>query len=205
MRLIAFWTWASNGNWMRLWQSCRNSGAQGSSQPRRRCHPTNQRPRQLLESSVSTCWADGCPLWPLYQEAVEALSRAGLRNPMRVQVAVASKPTGKGVEGQAQGGQVTPSSLSIYYLLCEADGKLGQLVHFLRAHRKEKVIVYFLTCAVVDFYLVRESQPIPFPTRLVSVSPPALTSHLSVLLFSRRHWTVLRPLWVSTFTASTGE
>lgn len=86
-------------------------------------------------------------------EAVEALSRAGLRNPMRVQVAVASKPTGKGGEGQAQGGQVTPSSLSIYYLLCEADGKLGQLVHFLRAHRKEKVIVYFLTCAVVDFYL----------------------------------------------------
>lgn len=84
-------------------------------------------------------------------EAVGALARAGLRNPVRVNVAV-SHPTaqnGSGADGctdggadaadggaggvAAQGGQVTPSSLDIGYLVCESTEKLGQLVALLQA------------------------------------------------------------------------
>lgn len=39
----------------------------------------------------------------------------------------------------------------LQYMLCEATEKLPQLVAFLQAHAAEKVIVYFLTCACVDF------------------------------------------------------
>ena len=41
--------------------------------------------------------------------------------------------------------------LSIQYMMCEADQKLEQLIIFLREHRTEKIIVYFLTCSCVDF------------------------------------------------------
>ncbi|KIZ00196.1 hypothetical protein MNEG_7763 [Monoraphidium neglectum] len=77
-------------------------------------------------------------------EAVEALTRAGLRNPVRVAVAVAAAPAPaaaaaaargkKGKEGEAAaaeaagaGDQVTPASLQLQYLICEVDEKMGQL------------------------------------------------------------------------------
>ncbi|KAK9812827.1 hypothetical protein WJX72_004361 [[Myrmecia] bisecta] len=97
-------------------------------------------------------------------EAVEALAHAGLRNPVRVNVAVKAKPmqqkapAGSQSEGGggAGGGQAdtqrTPSSLSIQYTICESAEKLPQLVKFLQEHEDQKVIVYFLTCACVDFY-----------------------------------------------------
>jgi len=47
--------------------------------------------------------------------------------------------------------QKTPMGLSIQYMMCEADQKLEQLIIFLREHRTEKIIVYFLTCSCVDF------------------------------------------------------
>jgi hypothetical protein len=77
------------------------------------------------------------------QEAVEALTRAGLRNPVRVAVAVtdapppapaaggkkAAKGGGGGGTGDAgDGGRVTPATLQLQYVLCEVDEKLGQLV-----------------------------------------------------------------------------
>lgn len=93
-------------------------------------------------------------------EAVQALARAGLRNPVRVNVAVSAAPppagtSKKGAAGKAAasgaaaaaaaaagagGGaaaavdsqQRTPSSLSITYLTCESHQKFAQLVKFLQ-------------------------------------------------------------------------
>lgn len=79
------------------------------------------------------------------QEAVEALVRAGLRNPFRVNVAVTARDGGAST-------QKTPSTLHIEYLFAENSAKLGQALAFLRAHAHQKVIVYFLTCASVDYF-----------------------------------------------------
>ncbi len=86
---------------------------------------------------LSCCPAACAGLFSATQtEAVEALARAGLRNPVRVNVAV-SQPAvpsaadgGAGAGGQSQG-QKTPSSLDIQYLVCEGTEKLAQLVTFL--------------------------------------------------------------------------
>ncbi|KAI8465769.1 MAG: DEAD-domain-containing protein [Monoraphidium minutum] len=93
-------------------------------------------------------------------EAVEALTRAGLRNPVRVAVAVAAAdvPGGAAAAGAAGGGgggegggtQVTPAGLSLQYVVCDVDEKMGQLIAFLAAHTDAKAIVYFLTCACVE-------------------------------------------------------
>jgi len=108
-------------------------------------------------------------------EAVEALARAGLRNPVRVAVAVTSvtrepngeehgkeqstkKRKGGDAHEEACGGgtqqQVTPSSLRIQYSLVDPGAKISQLAAFLAEHIHEKVIVYFLTCACVDYFAV---------------------------------------------------
>ncbi|GIL48809.1 hypothetical protein Vafri_5230, partial [Volvox africanus] len=131
-------------------------------------------------------------------EAVQELARAGLRNPVRVNVAInvaavpapapatqppqqqqqpslllGKKRKGKGEdtagaattaqvelpagpEGAAGGSEVasqkTPNSLSIQYVICEADEKITQLVRFLRLYGpNRKVIVYAMTCAAVDY------------------------------------------------------
>ncbi|GBF93083.1 DEAD-box ATP-dependent RNA helicase [Raphidocelis subcapitata] len=92
-------------------------------------------------------------------EAVEALTRAGLRNPVRVAVAVsAAAPAPKkgknaGAAGEAapgDGSQVTPVTLQLQYLVCDLEEKMGQLIAFMSAHREAKAIVYFLTCACVE-------------------------------------------------------
>lgn len=88
-------------------------------------------------------------------EAVQALARAGLRNAVRVNVTVAAVTGAEAKGGEsAEGGDVqkTPRGLNIQYIVCEADEKLPQLVSFLQRHKQEKVIVYFLTRACVDFY-----------------------------------------------------
>jgi len=103
-------------------------------------------------------------------EAVEALARAGLRNPVRVAVAVAG---GRGMAGRGGGGdegaeadggndrqqqqqqQRTPASLALSYTVVPSSAhKLPQLLAELRdaGHARKKVIVYFLTCACVEFY-----------------------------------------------------
>ena len=70
-------------------------------------------------------------------EAVEALARAGLRNPVRVAVAV--EPAGGARSGAAPGqapagaGRRTPSSLRILFRTCQPEQKLGQLLRFLQA------------------------------------------------------------------------
>uniref|UniRef100_A0A2K6NPN9 ATP-dependent RNA helicase n=1 Tax=Rhinopithecus roxellana TaxID=61622 RepID=A0A2K6NPN9_RHIRO len=77
-------------------------------------------------------------------QEVENLVRAGLRNPVRVSVKE------KGVAASSI--QKTPSRLENYYMVCKADEKFNQLVHFLRNHKQEKHLVFFSTCACVEYY-----------------------------------------------------
>uniref|UniRef100_A0A6I8PKI5 ATP-dependent RNA helicase n=1 Tax=Ornithorhynchus anatinus TaxID=9258 RepID=A0A6I8PKI5_ORNAN len=77
-------------------------------------------------------------------QEVENLVRAGLRNPVRISVKE------KGVAASST--QKTPSRLENYYMVCKADEKFNQLVHFLRNHKQEKHLVFFSTCACVEFY-----------------------------------------------------
>ena len=88
-------------------------------------------------------------------EAVQALARAGLRNQIRVNVAVEPVASSSGREhGQVQPAagsmgslgksekrkpamqdQRTPSGLEASYLVCQSDEKLAQLLHFLKVVR----------------------------------------------------------------------
>ncbi|KAL3155393.1 hypothetical protein ABBQ38_010952 [Trebouxia sp. C0009 RCD-2024] len=96
-------------------------------------------------------------------EAVEQLARAGLRNAVKVCVDVAESNTHSQQHQQQQhkhsaqmpqpaSMQRTPSSLQIEYQTCDHIQKVQQLVSLIQEHCNEKVIVYFLTCASVDFF-----------------------------------------------------
>jgi ATP-dependent RNA helicase DDX55/SPB4 len=89
-------------------------------------------------------------------QEVSDLARAGLRNPAVIKVQV--KNTTK--KGAAAGGgsskdQMTPISLSNFGTMCKnSSDKLAQLCAFLRqrADANDKVIIFVLTCASVDFF-----------------------------------------------------
>ena len=94
---------------------------------------------------------------------VVQLVRAGLRNPVKVEISVKARqpPQQQQASAQPTGGatgvsktQVTPSSLSNLYMLVDGEARLSNLVHFLSARLAEgcKCMVYFLTCACVDYY-----------------------------------------------------
>ncbi|GAN00825.1 DEAD-domain-containing protein [Mucor ambiguus] len=83
-------------------------------------------------------------------DAISELIRAGLRNPVRIVVKV---------EDLANKGAVqrTPATLDIDYLVCDADQKLLQTARILEAELADeggsrKFIVYFATCAMVDYF-----------------------------------------------------
>eukprot|EP00980_Cylindrotheca_fusiformis_P003294 scaffold743_cov117-Cylindrotheca_fusiformis.AAC.13 len=88
------------------------------------------------------------------------LQRSGMRNPVLINVQVAARPNqaekDKTLPTQsketASSHAYTPTSLSNYYMLSKLDEKISRLVSFLQTHRDEKMIVFFLTCACVDFY-----------------------------------------------------
>ena len=97
-------------------------------------------------------------------------ARSGMRNPVVLDVAIRAAATAApskdaGGEGPKEGAgrqQATPSSLTNYYLLSPLDEKLSRLVAFLTQHRHEKVMVFFLTCACVEFYgAVLPKLPLP--------------------------------------------
>lgn len=44
------------------------------------------------------------------------------------------------------------NSLSNYYEITEPEQKLNNLVSFLLNHKQDKIIVFFLTCACVDYF-----------------------------------------------------
>ncbi|XP_053728563.1 ATP-dependent RNA helicase DDX55 [Synchiropus splendidus] len=77
-------------------------------------------------------------------QELEKLVRAGLRNPVRITVKE------KGVAACAT--QRTPARLSNYYMICRSEDKFNNLVAFLRQHKLEKHLVFFSTCACVEFY-----------------------------------------------------
>lgn len=70
--------------------------------------------------------------------------RAGLRNPVKVSIKVESKDT-KEI-------QKTPQQLENFYMICESDQKFPQLLDFLSKRKDKKIIIYFLTCACVDYF-----------------------------------------------------
>ncbi|KAI8393272.1 P-loop containing nucleoside triphosphate hydrolase protein [Radiomyces spectabilis] len=83
-------------------------------------------------------------------DAISELVRAGLRNPVRIVVKVEDL-TSKGSV------QRTPASLDINYIVCDPEQKLIQLVRLLQAELNDmegarKFIVYFATCACVDYF-----------------------------------------------------
>ncbi|XP_008323848.1 ATP-dependent RNA helicase DDX55 [Cynoglossus semilaevis] len=78
-------------------------------------------------------------------QELEKLVRAGLRNPVRITVKE------KGVAATAAA-QKTPSRLSNYYTICRSEDKFNHLVAFLRQHKHEKQLVFFSTCACVEYY-----------------------------------------------------
>ena len=159
---------------------CPSSGAPASSRPRRRtprnpalqpCAPTpHAHDRQPGASQDAASIRGGCqPVTRASHDPVSApgellqLVRAGLRNPVKVEVKVRLLHAGGGV-GQSGDGSAaasgprktsaTPSSLSLFYMLCEEEQRLPQLLHFLggRLATGQKIMCYFLTCAQVDYF-----------------------------------------------------
>ncbi|KFK24964.1 hypothetical protein AALP_AA8G048500 [Arabis alpina] len=81
-------------------------------------------------------------------EGVVELAKAGLRNPVRVEVRTESKSE----SSQQLANSKTPSGLYLEYLECEADKKSSILVDLLIENKDKKLIVYFMTCASVDYW-----------------------------------------------------
>lgn len=102
-------------------------------------------------------------------EGLKSLRRAGLRNPVVVNVAqsstlkkVSSDPKNHHdksnkitEEENNNSNRATPSSLTNYYAIAPLTDKLSHLVHFFKTHiipHNKKCICFFLTCAHVEFY-----------------------------------------------------
>ncbi|CCF51973.1 hypothetical protein NDA14_006311 [Ustilago hordei] len=91
-------------------------------------------------------------------EALSELVRMGLRNPVRVVVKVEakSKHSNKAVDGFRR----TPATLQNLFQVCRPENKLAQLVRILLFEASEKgmsggakkFIVYFATCAEVNYF-----------------------------------------------------
>ncbi|KAJ2713935.1 ATP-dependent rRNA helicase spb4 [Coemansia spiralis] len=81
-------------------------------------------------------------------EGLGQLMRAGLRNPVRVQVQVQDRRGGNDI-----GERRIPATLSVKYLVCPPDRKLAQILrHIQSSGSAQKYIVYFSTCAAVDYF-----------------------------------------------------
>lgn len=112
-------------------------------------------------------------------QAVQDLARAGLRNPATVRVQVrdvapaqrpaapisataaaaaapgaAANDSARSAPAPHDGMRSVPASLRNFYMLCRHDERLPHLLHFLRENMtpSSKVVVFFATCAGVDFY-----------------------------------------------------
>jgi ATP-dependent RNA helicase DDX55/SPB4 len=108
----------------------------------------------------------------------EWMVRVGMRNPIWIDVTIVA-PTGDSVDTKLKDTessvsavsesalvpsksektkksilhQATPLSLQNYYIVTKMDEKISRLAAFVQDHgRHEKVIVFFLTCACVDYY-----------------------------------------------------
>ncbi|XP_063971362.1 ATP-dependent RNA helicase DDX55-like [Lytechinus pictus] len=79
-------------------------------------------------------------------DEVEALIRAGLRNPVRIVV--------KEKNSSSTDVRRTPLTLTNYYVVSPSDEKFRLLVAFLRKYRDQKHMVFFSTCACVEYFTV---------------------------------------------------
>lgn len=77
-------------------------------------------------------------------KGISMLVRAGLRNPVVVKVDIS--------DGTQNKKSATPSSLTNYYISCPTYEKSSRLFHFMKEHSHEKLVIFFLTCADVEFY-----------------------------------------------------
>ncbi|KAG5466988.1 hypothetical protein LSCM1_01166 [Leishmania martiniquensis] len=75
------------------------------------------------------------------------LARAGMRNPVSVTVRIASLNSANADAAKPQ----IPEQLSNFYAFTRASEKLDRLVEFLESHKAEKVLVYVMTCASVEW------------------------------------------------------
>lgn len=71
---------------------------------------------------------------------VVKLIRAGLRNPVSVVVRDKNQRTRQ------------PASLENFYWIVETDRKLQALMTFVRKYSQEKILIFFSTCACVDYF-----------------------------------------------------
>ncbi|TFK28730.1 DEAD-domain-containing protein [Coprinopsis marcescibilis] len=110
-------------------------------------------------------------------DALSELVRVGLRNPARVVVKVQAK-TIKGEGTEAGKGSVVeerriPANLKNYYLECQTSEKLVQLVriisHEIKEHSSSQFIIYFATCATVDYFYRILPLVLPKSTKLHSL------------------------------------
>lgn len=93
-------------------------------------------PKQRRTALFSATMTDG----------LNRLVKAGLRNPVSVSVKVHMAC------GEVLTEQKIPSTLRIYYRICEAHEKLGHLINILLEAPEMKFMVYFSTGACVDYY-----------------------------------------------------
>lgn len=75
------------------------------------------------------------------------LARAGMRNPVSVTVRINSLNSASTDTAKPQ----IPEQLSNFYAFTRASEKLDRLVEFLAAHKQDKVLVYVMTCASVEW------------------------------------------------------
>lgn len=90
-------------------------------------------------------------------KAVKSLGRAGLRNPVVIRVSVIPSSADAAHNDTTSSTlnnnlQPTPSSLKNYYIVCPLQEKISRLMTFLSEHKDEKMVVFCLTCACVDYY-----------------------------------------------------
>jgi ATP-dependent RNA helicase DDX55/SPB4 len=96
-------------------------------------------------------------------DALSELVRVGLRNPARIVVKVQSKKLVKedGTNKKIKSGEVIeerriPANLQNFYTYCLPSEKLVQLMrivaHDISQYQSSHFIVYFATCACVDYF-----------------------------------------------------
>ncbi|CAH8657791.1 unnamed protein product [Dicrocoelium dendriticum] len=79
---------------------------------------------------------------------VEDLLRAGLRNPVSLTV----KEQISKYNSSDSVCQRTPTGLQNFYLILKSELKLAAVIRFLLSHPTEKLLVFFATCACVDYF-----------------------------------------------------
>ncbi|EGO01937.1 hypothetical protein SERLA73DRAFT_49078, partial [Serpula lacrymans var. lacrymans S7.3] len=110
-------------------------------------------------------------------DALSELVRVGLRNPARVVVKVQtkkSKASGKNFErGDLLEERRIPANLKNFYINCLASEKLVQLGRIIQQettiHNASHFIVYFATCACVDYFYAILPHILPPSTKLHSL------------------------------------